>query len=112
MVPVLARGRYPLTELDQQALFRPLTKWNGVIDRADRLPETVRAAFRAMTSGKPGAAHLALPFDTQKDASVHSPPALVRGTRSVLGRLMVHLLAVVRQSDRRDGWRAVPISAR
>ncbi len=74
-VPVLAitsdvstqsRGRYPLTELDQVALFRPLTKWNASLDDAARLPAMVRAAFRAMTTGTPGAAHLALPFDTQK----------------------------------------------
>ena len=73
-VPVLAitsdvstasRGRYPLTELDQPALFRPLTKWNASLDRADRLPATLRAAFRAMTTGRPGAAHLALPYDVQ-----------------------------------------------
>ena len=30
-VPVPSRGRYPLTELDQEALFRPLTKWNTVV---------------------------------------------------------------------------------
>jgi acetolactate synthase-1/2/3 large subunit len=30
----------------------------------------VRAAFRAMTTGKPGAAHLCFPFDVQKDAAV------------------------------------------
>lgn len=74
-VPVLAitsdvattsRGRYPLTELDQEALFKPLCKWNATLDRADRLPATIRAAFRAMTTGRPGAAHLCLPFDTQK----------------------------------------------
>jgi acetolactate synthase-1/2/3 large subunit len=65
-VSVGSRGRYPLTELDQQGLFRPLTKWNGVIDRAERLPGMVRAAFRAMTTGKPGSAHLGLPFDVQK----------------------------------------------
>ena len=28
-----ARGRYVLTELDQEAMYRPLTKWNRVIDR-------------------------------------------------------------------------------
>ncbi len=74
-VPVLAitsdvattsRGRYPLTELDQVALFRPLTKWNTSLDNAARLPAAVRQAFRAMTTGRPGAVHLALPFDTQK----------------------------------------------
>jgi len=74
-VPVLAitsdvatgsRGRYPLTELDQTALFAPLTKWNASLDNAARLPAAVRQAFRAMTTGRPGAVHLALPFDTQK----------------------------------------------
>jgi acetolactate synthase-1/2/3 large subunit len=33
-VAVTSRGRYPLTELDQESLFRPLTKYNGLIDRA------------------------------------------------------------------------------
>ncbi len=65
-VSTASRGRYPLTELDQVALFRPLTKWNASLDDPARLPATVRAAFRAMTTGRPGAAHLAFPFDTQK----------------------------------------------
>jgi len=90
-IPVLAittdvstssRGRFALTELDQPALFRPLTKWNASIDRADKLPEIVRAAFRAMTTGRPGAAHLRLPFDVQKDAvqpaEIWAQPALGR----------------------------------
>lgn len=61
-----SRGRFALTELDQEALFRPLTKWNKVIDSASALPRTVRAAFRQMTTGRPGAVHLGLPFDVQK----------------------------------------------
>ncbi len=65
-VATTSRGRYPLTELDQVSLFRPLTKWNASLDDAKRLPDMVRAAFRAMTTGRPGSAHLALPFDTQK----------------------------------------------
>jgi len=73
-IPVLAittdisttsRGRYALTELDQEALYRPLTKRTEVIDRADKIPEAVRRAFRTMTTGRPGAAHLGLPFDVQ-----------------------------------------------
>ncbi|MCR9212896.1 MAG: thiamine pyrophosphate-binding protein [Proteobacteria bacterium] len=66
-VSVSSLGKYPLTELDQGALMRPLTKWNGVIDTAERLPGMVRNAFRSMTTGRPGAAHLALPFDVQKE---------------------------------------------
>lgn len=65
-IGVGGRGRYALTELDQEALFRPLTKWNRVIDTGASLPRTVRAAFRQMTTGRPGAAHLGLPFDVQK----------------------------------------------
>ncbi|MEM7250629.1 MAG: thiamine pyrophosphate-binding protein [Pseudomonadota bacterium] len=65
-ISVSGRGRYTLTELDQDALMRPLTKWNQVIPHADSLPRAVRRAFAEMTSGRPGAAHLGLPFDVQK----------------------------------------------
>jgi acetolactate synthase-1/2/3 large subunit len=65
-VPVTARGRYPLTELDQTRLYAPLTKWNKVIDTVGEIPHTLRTAFRAMTTGKPGAAHIGLPYDVQK----------------------------------------------
>ncbi len=74
-VPVLAitsdvstksRGHFPLTELDQKALFQPLTKLSEMLDDSTQLPSQVRAAFRAMTTSTPGAAHLGFPFDTQK----------------------------------------------
>jgi acetolactate synthase-1/2/3 large subunit len=65
-VPVTARGRYPLTELDQKALFAPLTKWNGVADHVTHIPGMFRKAFRAMTTGRPGATHIGLPYDLQK----------------------------------------------
>jgi acetolactate synthase I/II/III large subunit len=65
-VSVGSRGKFPLTELDQQGLYRPLTKWNATIDRADQIPGAVRGAFRAMTTGRPGAAHICLPYDLQK----------------------------------------------
>ncbi len=67
-VAVSAAGRYPLTELDQQSLYRPLTKYNGLINHPQRLPNMVRAAFRAATTGRPGATHLAFPIDIQKAA--------------------------------------------
>ena len=64
-VAVSSRNRFTLTELDQRSLMRPLTKWNAVLDRAADIPRTLRAAFEAMTTGRPGAAHIALPFDVQ-----------------------------------------------
>ncbi len=60
-----SRGRFTLTEVDQEALFRPLTKWNTVLDDGAALPRSVRRAFREATCGRPGAVHLALPFDVQ-----------------------------------------------
>jgi len=64
-VAVSSRNRFTLTELDQRSLMKPLTKWNAVLDRAGDIPRTFRAAFEAMTTGRPGAAHIALPFDVQ-----------------------------------------------
>jgi acetolactate synthase-1/2/3 large subunit len=65
-VPVTARGRYPLTALDQKALFAPLTKWNAVADEVSQIPMLFRTAFRAATTGQPGATHIGLPYDLQK----------------------------------------------
>jgi acetolactate synthase-1/2/3 large subunit len=64
-ISVASRGRYALTALDQGALMRPVTKWNTVLDRAQDIPRVFRAAFNQMTTGRPGAAHIALPFDVQ-----------------------------------------------
>jgi acetolactate synthase I/II/III large subunit len=79
-ISVSSRGKFTLTELDQQALFRPLARTTKVIDCAAELPAVFRAAFRAMTSGRPGAAHIGLPFDVQRDpvdeADVQGDPAL------------------------------------
>jgi acetolactate synthase-1/2/3 large subunit len=64
-VSVSSRGRFTLTEIDQERLFRPLTKWNRMLDRAEDIPRFVRAAFGAMTTGRPGAAHIGVPYDVQ-----------------------------------------------
>lgn len=81
-VSVTSLGRYPLTELQQDALFRPLTKFNGVINHPGRLGNMVRGAFRAMCTGRPGAAHLGFPIDVQRaevdPEDVWSQPGLGR----------------------------------
>ncbi len=65
-VATTSAGRFPLTELDQEALFKPVTKWNGLIRSPDVLPRMLRKAFREMTTGRPESVHLGLPFDVQK----------------------------------------------
>ena len=66
-ISTTARGHFALTELDLGALFKPVTKWNTVIDRAADIPATLCEAFRQMTTGRPGAVHIGLPFDVQCD---------------------------------------------
>jgi len=78
-IPYMDRGT--LTELDQVALFKPITKWNTLVKRADSIPQIVRRAFREATVGRPGAVHLALPFDVlgeeigEKDIEIYSEEA-------------------------------------
>ena len=79
-ISVSSRNRFTLTELDQRSLMKPLTKWNAVLDRPADIPRVFRQAFEAMTTGRPGAAHIALPFDVQNGpvdrADVWADPTL------------------------------------
>lgn len=81
-ISTTSRGRFTLTELDQAALFRPVSKWNTVIESAADVPRMVRRAFTEMSTGRPGAVHLGLPFDVQKgtvdEAELWADPELGR----------------------------------
>ncbi|MFN8590812.1 MAG: thiamine pyrophosphate-binding protein [Thermomicrobiales bacterium] len=72
--PVGQHGRGVLTELDQEGLFRAVTKWNTRVNSAETMAEAARRAVRMATSGRPGATHLSLPTDALEgetpDASV------------------------------------------
>jgi acetolactate synthase-1/2/3 large subunit len=76
--PVGQQGRGVLTELDQEGLFRPVTKWNTRVNSAASMAEAARRAVRMSTSGRPGATHLSLPADVLEhetpDGSVYGLP--------------------------------------
>lgn len=57
------RDREAFQEVDYRAMFGPLAKWVGEIDRADRIPEYVSHAFHVAQTGRPGPVVLALPED-------------------------------------------------
>lgn len=84
-VAVTSRGRFPLTELDQQSMYAPLTKWNGTLNCAAQIGDMMRAAFRAVTTGRPGSAHLCVPFDVQKQSVDPATIWAQAGHRSVPG---------------------------
>ena len=54
--------------IDAIAMFKPVTKWNASIPRADVIPEAVRKAFKIAQTEKPGATHLELPEDVAEQS--------------------------------------------
>jgi acetolactate synthase-1/2/3 large subunit len=52
-------GAWQATDLVEMA--RPITAFSALATRADRVPELIRAAFRAATRGRPSPAFLAIP---------------------------------------------------
>ena len=61
--------------IDAISMFKPVTKWNASIPRADVIPEAVRKAFKIAQTEKPGATHLELPEDVA-DQSIADEAAL------------------------------------
>jgi acetolactate synthase I/II/III large subunit len=59
--------------VDLVSLFRPITKWGGMVTVGDAAPEMVRKAFKQATTERPGATFIVLPEDVaehQTDAPV------------------------------------------
>jgi acetolactate synthase-1/2/3 large subunit len=48
---------------DTESMARPITKYAATIRQFERVPEMMRAAFRAATVGRPGPAFLSIPDD-------------------------------------------------
>ena len=49
--------------IDVISMFKPVTKWNASLPKAEVIPEAVRKAFKIAQAEKPGATHLELPED-------------------------------------------------
>jgi acetolactate synthase-1/2/3 large subunit len=54
--------------IDVISMFKPVTKWNTSIPKAEVIPEAVRKAFKIAQTEKPGATHLELPEDVAEEA--------------------------------------------
>jgi len=61
--PRVYLGMEAFQEIDQVAVFKPVTKWADRIYDAKRIPEIVATAFRQATTGRPGPVYLDLPGD-------------------------------------------------
>ena len=102
-------GRGAITALDHYRLFEPVTKWSGFVKQVEKIPETVRRAFRTATSGRPGAVHLAMPQEIMtgefhggaeacfpESGCIEYPAYRTRGSRQVLEEAAGHLLKALR----------------
>src|SRR5699024_3470997 len=68
-------------EVDQQALFTPITKKTWTVNRVDRIPEMIQEAFRVSQAGKKGPVVLNIPRDVLSENSVFNsilPPSHYR----------------------------------
>lgn len=61
--------------IDVISMFKPITKWNTSIPKAEVIPEAVRKAFKIAQTEKPGSTHLELPEDVAEEP-IHNPSAL------------------------------------
>ena len=60
-IDLASEGKGTITELDHHVLYKSVTKWSHFIKRYDKIPDTMRRAFRVATTGRPGAVHIAFP---------------------------------------------------
>ncbi len=60
------RDRGTLTELDQDAFYRPITTWTRTPAHGEELCWAVREAVKRATAGPLGAVHLGLPYNVQE----------------------------------------------
>src|SRR5882672_3457168 len=61
--PRVSLGMEAFQEIDQLAVFKPVTKWAERCYDAKRIPDVVASAFRQATSGRPGPVYLDMPGD-------------------------------------------------
>jgi acetolactate synthase-1/2/3 large subunit len=61
--PSFQNGMGAFQEVDQLAIFRPVTKWSMRLTDPSRIPDTVEEAFTRARTGKPGPVYLDFPAD-------------------------------------------------
>jgi acetolactate synthase-1/2/3 large subunit len=54
------RYRHPYQEIDDMPIYEALTKFNAVVEEADRLQDLLHTAIRCATTGTPGPVHIEL----------------------------------------------------
>jgi acetolactate synthase I/II/III large subunit len=53
--------------IDVMSMFKPVTKWNTSLPKAEVIPEAIRKAFKIAQTEKPGSTHVELPEDVAEE---------------------------------------------
>lgn len=53
--------------IDVISMFKPVTKWNTSIPKAEVIPEAIRKAFKIAQTEKPGSTHVEIPEDVAEE---------------------------------------------
>jgi len=65
------QGRFQI--IDAVDMFRPITKYTKQLTHGDRIPATVREAFKLATEERPGAVHIEFPEDIAAEPTTSKP---------------------------------------
>ena len=103
--PRVYLGMEAFQEIDQLAVFKPVTKWAERIYDAKRIPDVVATAFRQATSGRPGPVYIDLPGDVlgeKVEADAVTYPAAWRPAPRTLGdpAAIKEAIAVLARAER------------
>jgi len=81
------KGPANFHEIDQENMFRPITKMSKRIESTDRIEEFMRMAFRTAQSGRKGPVYLGIPRNIQKEKapSIIWPKESYRSAAAVYG---------------------------
>ncbi|MEP7299959.1 MAG: thiamine pyrophosphate-binding protein [Caldimonas sp.] len=85
-------------EVDQQALFRPITKKTWTATQAKRIPEFMGEAFRTALTPRRGPVALNLPRDLLAETAEFDPPA-VRASSALSGACAASAAAIDAAAD-------------
>ncbi len=81
--PLSEVGKGAFQEMDQVAMFRPITKWAERVIHVSRIPEIINKAFRIATGGQPGPVYIDLPADVLYNVADDSKVAFPKRPHSV-----------------------------
>ncbi len=83
------RDKEAFQEFDLRQMFGSLSKWQAVIDRAERIPEYIARAWSVAISGRPGPVVIGLPEDVLFPETPDQTPAIYESLKPAPSRMQI-----------------------